>query len=318
MLLWRGARSVQLEVGLHRLLVDGVDSPAVQELLTPSPATGGVGRLRTALTERGYLWPASDPLTPPEPRLAAELTALAARVGPDAVDVLAERGTRCVVVQGTGRAGPAIAALLAAAGVGHVHMLERAPARLVHVLPGGAGYADEGASLSDATAAAVLRVAPGTDVTPPALGRVPDLVVLAIDDPVDSDRRAALHAREVAHLRVRLAPGVGVVGPLVVPGLTSCLGCADLHRRDRDPAWPALALQLGTPRRYTTTAEVTTSALIAAVATTQALAFLDGEEAAAVDGTLEVHPPDWRIRRRSWASHADCGCLSVQQGTMSP
>jgi nicotinamidase-related amidase len=38
--------------------------------------------------------------------------------------------------------------------------------------------------------------------------------------------------------------GTGLVGPLVIPGVTSCLRCADLHRSDRDAAWPALAAQL--------------------------------------------------------------------------
>ena len=33
-------------------------------------------------------------------------------------------------------------------------------------------------------------------------------------------------------------------GPLVIPGVTSCLACADLHRSDRDAAWPAIAAQL--------------------------------------------------------------------------
>ena len=32
--------------------------------------------------------------------------------------------------------------------------------------------------------------------------------------------------------------------PLVIPGVTSCLRCADLHRSDRDAAWPAVAAQL--------------------------------------------------------------------------
>ena len=31
---------------------------------------------------------------------------------------------------------------------------------------------------------------------------------------------------------------------------------------------------------------------------------------AAIDGTLEQHPPDWRIRRRSWPVHPDCDCQS--------
>ena len=53
-----------------------------------------------------------------------------------------------------------------------------------------------------------------------------------------------LHSQRVAHLAVRVRDGTGLVGPLVIPGVTSCLGCADLHRRDRDAAWPAVAAQL--------------------------------------------------------------------------
>jgi hypothetical protein len=33
-----------------------------------------------------------------------------------------------------------------------------------------------------------------------------------------------LHSQGVAHLAVRVRDGTGLVGPLVVPGVTSCLG----------------------------------------------------------------------------------------------
>jgi len=33
-----------------------------------------------------------------------------------------------------------------------------------------------------------------------------------------------LHTAGVAHLPVRLRDGAGLVGPLVIPGVTSCLG----------------------------------------------------------------------------------------------
>ncbi len=71
-----------------------------------------------------------------------------------------------------------------------------------------------------------------------------DLAVLT--DFLVSDPRVVrdLHATGVPHLPVRVRDGVGLVGPLVIPGMTSCLGCADLHRSDRDAAWPALAAQL--------------------------------------------------------------------------
>ena len=45
------------------------------------------------------------------------------------------------------------------------------------------------------------------------------------------------------HLPVRAYAATGVCGPLVVPGLTPCLRCHDLHRRDADPAWPLIGVQ---------------------------------------------------------------------------
>ena len=53
-----------------------------------------------------------------------------------------------------------------------------------------------------------------------------------------------LHEAEVPHLPVRVRDGTGLIGPLVIPGVTSCLRCADLHRSDRDADWPAVAAQL--------------------------------------------------------------------------
>ncbi len=71
-----------------------------------------------------------------------------------------------------------------------------------------------------------------------------DLVVLSDNLVADPRMLRDLHAQRVAHLAVRVRDGTGLVGPLVIPGVTSCLGCADLHRRDRDAAWPAVAAQL--------------------------------------------------------------------------
>jgi len=45
------------------------------------------------------------------------------------------------------------------------------------------------------------------------------------------------------HLPVRAFASHGVCGPLVVPGLTPCLRCHDLHRRDADASWPLVGVQ---------------------------------------------------------------------------
>lgn len=317
-LLWRSASSVQLELGSRRVCVDGIAAPVVGELVgrrrsesaAQLPATM---RLQEQLVASGFLWPATGSddlrLAPPQPRLGPELTALTARHGEHAAEILSARRTATVVVQGRNRIGPQLAAVLAAAGVGAVHVLDRGPARLSHAVPGGVVPGDEGRALADAAERAILRAAPDTDTAPPPLGERPDLVVLATDEPIDPDRRAALHADDCAHLQVAQAVDHGVIGPLVLPGLTSCLGCADLHRLDRDPAWNALAVQLSVPPRVPPATDVALTTMLAGLAALEVLAFLDGGQPATIEGTLELHADDRRIRRRSWPMHRDCTCV---------
>ena len=57
--------------------------------------------------------------------------------------------------------------------------------------------------------------------------------------------------------------------------MTSCLRCADLHRRDADPRWPRLAAQLTATEPPASGATVT-CLLTAATAAVQVLAYLDG------------------------------------------
>jgi hypothetical protein len=317
-LLWRSARAAQLEIGARRVVLDGVGTEAVRHLLGRDPATEApppVAVLQHELLEAGLLWSRPEPtsadlrVTPPHPRLSAELTALSGRAGEHAARLLQARGRTSVVVQGSGRAGPHLAAVLAAAGVGRVHVADVATVRLSHAVPGGVLPTDEGACFTQAAAAAIRRQAPDTDCLPLPFGEQPDLVVLALDEPIDGERRDALHARGIAHLLVRLSCGTGSVGPLVLPGLTSCLRCADLHRLDRDPAWTALAVQLTLPHRASGASEVALATVIAGLAAVQALDFLDGGRPATIEGALEMQLPDWRLRRRTWPVHPDCDCM---------
>ena len=319
--LWRGPDVVQLELGATAIVLEGVDADTVRGLLPgpagdASPVADEIATGREAvldvLAEHGFLWPADSRsrhrLHPPTPRLAPELAALSSRYGAAAADLLRARRRAAVAIHGTGRIAAHVAALLAAAGVGRLHVVADGRARLQHSLPGGIGPHDEGAEFTDAVTAAVRRAAPDVDTTPLPIGERPDLVVLAVDEPVDDDTRDALHARRCSHLAVGLGAGRGVVGPLVVPGRTSCLRCADLHRRDRDPAWTALAVQLAMPRRPGPAADVALATVTGGLAAAEALAFLDGGDPPTVNGTVEMHVPDWRLRRRTWLPHGACDC----------
>ncbi len=322
-LLWRAPDSIHLEMGARAVLVEGLPVPLVRRVasraaLDPPEQLDAIDdtarHALSVLAEAGYLWPraARDTddgrVTPPVPHLAGELAALSARHGQHAAQVLDARRHAWVQVCGPARVGIQLAAILAASGVGQVHCTATGDAKLRHAQPGGVTPDDEGRPLAAAAQAAILRAAPGTSTSAPRLDDRPDLTILALDTPVPDDRRLALHAADAPHLVVAVSVDSGVVGPLVLPGLTSCVQCADLHRQDRDPAWAALAVQLCVDRRYGPTSDTALTAIIAGVAARQAIAYLDGEEPAALDATIEMHLPDWRLRRRSWPPHPDCDC----------
>ncbi len=150
-----------------------------------------------------------------------------------------------------------------------------------------------------------------------------DLVVLVEPDAADAVAARELLTQDVAHLSVVVREGGLVVGPLVVPGRTACLRCLDLHRSDRDPAWPMVLAQLLYQRtRQVAEAacpeETALSQLAASLACLQVLGHLDrlagGDGAAAqpapsaYSATLELALPDGLPERYLWPVHPDCGC----------
>lgn len=143
-----------------------------------------------------------------------------------------------------------------------------------------------------------------------------DLVILT--DFVVHDPRVvfALTRARIPHLLVRVRDGVGIVGPLVLPGLSSCLMCADRHRSDADPAWPALAVQL---IRTTGQASPTVLAMTAAIAhaqTERVVTAVHDRSAGSdsppdpqlLDRVLEFRDDPTRLDIKRWSPHPDCDC----------
>jgi len=85
-----------------------------------------------------------------------------------------------------------------------------------------------------------LLSAAGVPVGPDA-----DLVVIFSSGEPDRIALADAVRCRVTHLVVVLDGDLVRIGPLVVPGQTPCVGCADLQRATWDPGWLALVPQFG-------------------------------------------------------------------------
>jgi bacteriocin biosynthesis cyclodehydratase domain-containing protein len=138
-----------------------------------------------------------------------------------------------------------------------------------------------------------------------------DLVVLSDNLVTDPRMLRDLHSQGVAHLAVRVRDGAGLVGPLVIPGATSCLGCADLHRRDRDAAWPAVAAQLRDTVGVADRATLLATAALALSQINRVIGAVRGSESeapTALNATLEFDVHGGSIVARHWSKHPLCSC----------
>ena len=169
--------------------------------------------------------------------------------------------------------------------------------------------------LTDALRCSGARVArssqPHAAVSPAAV----DLVVLSDSLVADPRMVRDLHNSGVPHLPVRVRDGTGLVGPLVIPGVTSCLGCADLHRSDRDAAWPAIAAQLRDTVGVADRATLLATAALALSQVNRVIAAVRGQEAVpdpapppALNATLEFDVNAGSIVARRWTKHPLCRC----------
>ncbi|MET3803930.1 hypothetical protein ABIB25_000916 [Nakamurella sp. UYEF19] len=287
----------------------------------------------------------SFPGVGPEPFLVPERDSLVHRHGvATAGRVLQARQDAVVVVRGTGRLATAVAVALGLAGLGHVHLQPDRPLRPID-LPtsvdtrrvdprkGGSDPDDDAARPAPQRAgssgrltnawpgpsagssvradAALLathlrRSVPGIRVHAPAAHHRVSLVVLVGDGPPAPSLAAELTDRRVPHLAVRAGLTGAVVGPLVLPGRSSCLVCALRYRTEADAGRPALEESMRHDLVVPPTALVCAAA---ALTVAETLDHIDGIIVpGTVDGTAEWQLGEPAPRRRSWTVHPDCGC----------
>jgi hypothetical protein len=237
-------------------------------------------------------------------RVSAGLLTGAVDTGRAAMDTRAD----ChVEVIGAGRVGASIARLLVAAGIGMVSCDDDVVVKPGDVIPGGLRRSAVGRRRDRA----VTEILADSQAAPRGAASAttsPDVAVIASDTDTGRVRAAEFVRAGTAHLLVRIEETTGVVGPLVVPGRTSCLRCMDLHRTDRDPGWPTVLHHADLTRPPIPACDVALATLVAGLAVAQVLGHVAGHEVPTLDGTIETSLPHALPRRRSWRPHPACGC----------
>jgi bacteriocin biosynthesis cyclodehydratase domain-containing protein len=220
------------------------------------------------------------------------------------------RAAARVLVEGAGPLLVEVAAGLAEAGVGRIAV--RAPTWLTRARP---QWRRVRSLLTEAEtrAAATGRVVDVTTLGPP------DLVVFTDLLTVDPDHRQGLHQEKIAHLVVRLADGQGLIGPLVLPGRSSCLSCAELHLGDGDADWSIIARQ---GRELVGGANPATLRACAGFGVGQAVAFIEAlatptDPPTCVDGLLTLDAEAGTLHREHWPPHGSCEC-GASTATVTP
>lgn len=144
--------------------------------------------------------------------------------------------------------------------------------------------------------------------TPPA--DAGETVVLLAAHIVEPRRASALMREDVRHLPLVFDGAGAVVGPVVEPGVTACLACADAFAREADPAWPLVAAQLAArpvaphPDLLVEAARVAVQLVIAAAGTPSRSVRLRSDSP---HRPWRAHPP-----------HEACGCRSLAGTATAP
>lgn len=269
---WRDRQTVQYGVSpAHAVLVGPVDT-TTGSFLDLLDGTRSLPQLREAAAAMGLAPDTADRVTR---RLAeagvlddatadrAAASAVSDRLRPDLASLsvlhpepgnglrrLTARRTARVRVRGAGRVGSAIATALSSAGVGQVEVRDGGCVEPWDTIPGGAEPEHQGMRREVVVRRAVRRASPWPPARrePGQPERGLDLVVLAprdglaayAPDPVVAE---PLITTGTPHLYAGVVEGTGVVGPLVLPGVSPCAGCLMRHRAEREPTWPLLVAQ---------------------------------------------------------------------------
>lgn len=134
----------------------------------------------------------------------------------------------------------------------------------------------------------------------------PDLAVLVGDFVLAPASHSVWLRRDIPHVPVVSSDTGVTIGPVIEPGDGPCLLCVELHRRDEDAAWPAVATQL-LGRRTTTPTLV--SVETAATLTRLVLGRLHFGPTASL--SVRIDAATGERTTTSWTQHPECGCRGI-------
>lgn len=133
-----------------------------------------------------------------------------------------------------------------------------------------------------------------------------DVAILADAPHPDVPRVFDDPAHVLPHVHLGILGSRAIIGPLVIPGRTSCLRCTHIHRTDADSTWPLLAVQ------WTHRTPTRPDPLLAHLATVHAVAvaraFVDGEVEDILDRAWQITLPSGTVTEFSRPRHPLCGC----------
>ncbi|MFE6710028.1 TOMM precursor leader peptide-binding protein [Streptomyces sp. NPDC057695] len=350
---WRSLRRVQFGVTpAHAVVLDPVDQETGTllglldgtrgtELLRAEASRLGLpqgrldgllGRLRSAglladasAGRPGRAGPAAGPEDSALDPLRADLASLSVvHPEPDrAVRALAARRAARVQVRGAGRVGATVAALLTAAGVGGVEVVDSGRVEPWETAPGGLPAEAVGERRAAAARRLVGRWRRARGPSGPGEGSGGlglSLVVVTPRDGLGAYAPDPLPAQRwvitgTPHLYAGVVEATGVVGPLVLPGGTACARCLQEERTDREPDWPRLLVQWRSGAPHPLPAcDLGLATAVAGLAAAHALAFLDGDLPASTGTRWEASLPltEWRAERLR--PHPACPCGAAGDG----
>jgi hypothetical protein len=134
----------------------------------------------------------------------------------------------------------------------------------------------------------------------------PDLAILVHGYVVPPSLHGLWLRRDVPHLAVVSSQGGVTIGPIVEPGVGPCLLCIELHRRDADPAWPAIATQL-----LGRALEEQATLVLEGAAAAARMALDRLAHGAGTAFSVRIDAVTGRRDYVEWQQHPECGCRGL-------